>query len=192
MTTGDTFIDHYSILQIEWDCDPKSLEYAYRYLAKRYHPDHPDTSDVDKFNEVIEAYRALRDPERRAEYDLLYCSNTEGVPRPSPPDSEAKDGQNAALSDAELHEKTLRFLYKRRREHAHDAGVPPDSLQEMLKCSDDHFDFHVWYLKAKALVEFTEQGTLAITIQGVDHVIAGSRPLQAEKLRIAQSNDPQV
>ena len=33
----------------------------------------------------------------------------------------------------------------------------------------------------------TEQGTLAITIQGVDHVISMSRTTKAEKLLIAQS-----
>ncbi|MEO6153006.1 MAG: hypothetical protein ABIT09_10835 [Croceibacterium sp.] len=64
-------------------------------------------------------------------------------------------------------------------------------MQEALNCSDEHFDFHVWYLKAKGFIETTEQGTLAITIQGVDHVISMSRTNKAEKLRIAQSGEPQ-
>lgn len=190
MTDSGTFIDYYSILQVDWDCDTKSLEYAYRYLAKLYHPDHAETADVQKFNEVIEAYRALRTPDQRAEYDLLYTSNMEGVWHKPFSNKETQVGEKAALQDAEAHEKTLHLLYNRRREHASDAGVPPFSVQEMLKCSDKYFEFLVWYLKAKGLIEATEQGTLAITIEGVDHVISTSRT-KAEKLRIAQSGDSQ-
>jgi curved DNA-binding protein len=60
----------------------------------------------------------------------------------------------------------------------------------MLNCSDEHFEFHTWYLKAKGFIEITEQGTLAITIQGVDHVIDISRTNMMEKLLIAQSSNP--
>ena len=59
-------------------------------------------------------------------------------------------------------------------------------LQRQLDCSDEAFDFHVWYLKAKGLVETTDAGTLAITIAGVDHVINTSRSAAQEKLRIGQ------
>ncbi len=188
MTDDGAFIDFYSILQVDWDCDTKSLEYAYRYLAKLYHPDHPDTADVEKFNEVIEAYRALRNPEQRAEYDLLYVANTDGIETKDPLDDQAQVDEHSALGDAEVHEKTLRLLYKRRREQALDAGVSPFLVQEMLNCSDEHFNFHVWYLKAKGFIEATEQGTLAITIQGIDHVISASRTLKAERLKIAQAS----
>lgn len=190
MTDDVAFIDLYSILQVEWDCDTKSLEYAYRYLAKLYHPDHPDTADVEKFSEVVEAYRTLRDPDDRAEYDILYVANTEGVEFKSGPDDQTQVDETSALSDAEVHEKTLRHLYKRRRESALDAGVAPFFIQEMLNCSDEHFNFHIWYLKAKGFIETTEQGTLAITIDGIDHVISTSRTMKAEKLRITQANSP--
>jgi curved DNA-binding protein len=90
-----------------------------------------------------------------------------------------------------VHARILLFLYKRRREHAQDAGVAGFYVQEMLNCSEEHFDFHVWYLKAKDFIEITEQGALAITIQGVDHVISMSRNTMTEKLLIAQSDIPQ-
>ena len=64
-------------------------------------------------------------------------------------------------------------------------------LQEMLKCSDEHFEFHKLYLREKCFIEATEHGTLAITIQGIDHVISMSRTTTAEKLLIAQCNNPQ-
>ena len=82
------------------------------------------------------------------------------------------------------------FLYKRRREDAQKAGVIAFYLQDMLKCSDERFEFHKWYLKEKGFIAITEQGTLAITSQGVDHVISMSRATRAERLLIEQSRDP--
>ena len=61
----------------------------------------------------------------------------------------------------------------------------------MLKCSDERFDFHKWYLKEKGFISITEHGTLAITVQGIDHVIAMSRTTTAEKLLIAKPLDPE-
>ncbi len=175
---------------VDWDCDTKDLEHSYRYLAKLYHPDHPETADVEKFNAVIEAYRALRNPDHRHEYDIIYVANTEGVKFKSSLDEQTQVDENSALGDADVHEKTLRMLYRRRREHALDPGVAPFFVQEMLNCSDEHFNFHVWYLKAKGFIETTEQGTLAITIEGIDHVISTSRTIKAEKLRISQAGAP--
>jgi curved DNA-binding protein len=190
MTDGQIFIDYYTILQVNPNCDAKSLETAYRYLAKMYHPDHIETADVTKFNEVIEAYRALRNPDQRAEYDVLYAANAKEEGFRFPLNNEGEADGKAALDDAEAHARILLLLYKRRREHALDAGVPGFFVQEMLNCSDDHFEFHRWYLKAKGFIEITEQGTLAITLLGVDHVISMSRTTMREKLLI-QSSNPQ-
>jgi len=186
MADEDGFVDYYSILQVSQICDAKGLEAAYRHLAKTYHPDHADTADIVKLNQVLTAYRVLRDPDRRAEYDALYAQKVRDGFR----FGDAGDGvdEGAALDDADDHAKILMFLYKRRREDAQNAGVVGFYLQDMLACSDERFDFHKWYLKEKGFIAITEQGTLAITIQGVDHVISMSRTTRAEKLLIAQSN----
>ena len=188
MTDDQAFVDYYNILQVNPDCDARALETAYRHLAKMYHPDHSATADVTKLNGVIEAYRKLRSPDQRAKYDIQYTAEM-GFEFSS--SDEVGGDERAALSDADAHAKILMFLYKRRREHAQDAGVGRYFAQEMLNCSDENFDFHLWYLKAKGFIEATEQGTLAITIEGVDHVISKSRTTVKEKLRIAQSSDPQ-
>lgn len=188
MTDQEPFVDYYAVLQVSPDCSRRGLEAAYRQLAKIYHPDHPETADPDRFNEIIDAYRNLRDPARRVAYDAVYATHTETLFEFVQEDSAEAD-QHSALSDADAHTKVLLLLYKRRRENAQDAGVVRFYIQQMLNCSDDNFDFHVWYLKSKGLIETTEHGTLAITIEGVDHVIALSRTAQAEKLLIAQSHD---
>lgn len=69
MTDDRTLIDYYDILQVSPDCDAEVLESAYRYLAKKYHPDRSGTADTTKFNDVIQAYRALRNPKQRAQYN---------------------------------------------------------------------------------------------------------------------------
>jgi len=78
-------------------------------------------------------------------------------------------------------------LYRRRRSFAQDAGVGQYSLQKLVGCSDEAFDFHIWYLKEKGLISYTEDGTIAITIKGVDHTISMSQVHRQEKLRISGS-----
>ena len=183
MSDARPFVDYYAILRVHPECDARTLEIAYRNMAKTYHPDHPETADVEKFNAVIEAYRALKDHGKRLAYDVQYSAHT-GFAF-SIADSILAE-ERAALSDADVHAETLMYLYKRRRERALDPGVGPYELQRMLECSDEAFDFHAWYLKSKGLIETTDQGTLAITIAGVDHVISTSRAVAQDKLRIAQ------
>ena len=191
MTEGEPFVDHYAVLGVDWDCDARTLENAYRRLAKTYHPDHRETADVTKFNEVIAAYRYLRHRDGRAEYDIRYAAEMDWPTTASGAGDEGAIEERAALSDAEMHEKILRVLYRKRRENAQDAGVAPFTLQEELNCSETVFDFHVWYLKSKGFIAGTEQGTLAITIDGVEQVIAVSRTKKAEKLRLAQFDSAQ-
>lgn len=185
MENGHQYTDYYKVLKVNPDCDARILELAYHYFAKMYHPDNAATADPDRFAETIEAYGVLRDPEKRAAYDRTYNRGA-GPAYEFPKSDELAIDEKSALSDAETHAKILSFLYKRRREHASDAGVIGWLLQEMLGCSEDHFEFHVWYLKNKGFIEVTEQGTIAVTIAGVDHVISMSRSREAETLMIQQ------
>lgn len=189
MSDGQPFTDYYNTLEVGPDCDAKILESAYHHLAKKYHPDHTGSADTKKFNEVIEAYKVLRDPEQRTKYDHIYTQNMGYTFEPAPSE-EIEVGETSALNDADAHAKILMHLYKKRREDSQKAGVVGYYLQDMLNCSDEHFEFHKWYLKEKGFIVLTEQGTLAITIQGVDHVISMSRTAKAEKLRITQWTEP--
>lgn len=189
MTDTQQFVDYYDILQVNPNCDAKILETAYHYLAKLYHPDHSKGTDTSKFYEVAEAYKALRDPEQRVQYDQIYSQYYGGEPLKYPSGHEAGVEETTALDDADDHLKILMYLYQRRRENAQDAGVVGFYLQDMLKCSDENFEFHKWYLKEKGFIALTEQGTMAITIQGVDHVISMSRTARAEKLLLGQTGD---
>jgi len=183
MTDHVPFVDHYKLLEVSPNCSPRVLEAAYHRQAKRYHPDHAEEADVAKLTEVIDAYRALRDPAMRAEYNASYSNHTGFI---FAGENFGIEEDVTAVSDADDHAKILLTLYKRRREKAQDAGVAPFFLQEMLNCSDEALDFHIWYLKEKELIAVTEQGTLAITVSGIDHVISTSRTTMRERLMLSQ------
>ena len=187
MENGHDFVDYYALLQVDSTCDSKMLEKAYRHFAQLYHPDHPESADVGKFQEIISAYKVLRDPQSRKQYDKAYRERRKSNFFEFAQNEDVQISEESALKDAEAHQTILYFLYKRRREHADEPGVIGYFLQELLDCSDESFEFHTWYLKSKGYIEALEDGTLAITIEGVDHVISMSRASEAEKLLISQS-----
>ena len=60
----------YTLLNVLPDADPVVIEAAYKALMKRYHPDMgADGATGGRAAELNQAYRMLRDPERRASYD---------------------------------------------------------------------------------------------------------------------------
>jgi DnaJ-class molecular chaperone len=64
--------DYYETLQVSSNADFETIERVYRFLAKRYHPDNPQTGDAEKFKIAVEAFSILSDPEKRAAYDVRY------------------------------------------------------------------------------------------------------------------------
>jgi curved DNA-binding protein len=185
MEDGHPFIDYYAVLRVAPECSARTLEIAYRHLAKMYHPDHPETADLERFNSITEAYSQLRKPDKRAGYDALYARKTGYAFAPK---ATRRPENMAAISDANTHANILMYLYRRRRESTRSPGVGTYDILRTLECSDEHFEFHAWYLRKKGFIEHTEDGQYAITVEGVDHVIAMSEA--AEKtLRITQWDD---
>ena len=66
--------DYYSILGVSPTASQKEIKFAFRRLAKQYHPDKVDESGKkaaeNKFKRIAEAYYVLNDAARRCEYDL--------------------------------------------------------------------------------------------------------------------------
>ena len=60
--------DYYKILGVSKDASNEEIKKAFRKKAHEYHPDKP-TGNEAKFKEINEAYQALGDPKKRAQYD---------------------------------------------------------------------------------------------------------------------------
>src|SRR5687767_10714995 len=70
------FIDYYEILEISPNANSETIERVFRYLAMRYHPDNQDTGDLARFSEIVDANNTLKDPVKRAQYDIQYKSRS--------------------------------------------------------------------------------------------------------------------
>ena len=185
MQNGQEFVDLYALLQVRSTCDTEMLDKAFRHFAQQYHPDHAETADIGKFQQILDAYRVLKDPEERKKYDAIYRTHRST----SRPEFSFFDdrvvGDETASADADAHEEILYILYKRRREHADDPGVMRHYIQRSVECSEESLEFHIWYLKAKGFIQVSEDSSLIITVEGVDHVISMSR--DKEKIRLLSS-----
>ncbi|MBD8603315.1 DnaJ domain-containing protein [Pseudomonas sp. CFBP 8771] len=87
------FKDYYKILGVEPTADEKAIKTAYRKLARKYHPDVSKEKDAeDKFKEASEAYEALSNADKRAEYDELRKYGQHGRPFQGPPGWQGRGG----------------------------------------------------------------------------------------------------
>lgn len=61
---------HYEVLGVPRDAAAEDIKRAFRARAKKTHPDIAGSSDASRvFREMVEAYRVLRDPSKRKQYD---------------------------------------------------------------------------------------------------------------------------
>jgi len=94
------FKDYYKILGVKADADLKAIKTAYRKLARKYHPDVSEAKDAEaKFKDVAEAYAALKDPEKRAEYDELRKYGQDGQRFTPPPGWQPSGDHGGDFSD---------------------------------------------------------------------------------------------
>ena len=179
--------DLYEVLQVSPRADQETLERVFRHLAKRYHPDH-DGGDSTLFSELVEAYRILSDPEKRAEYDARYAQIRETTWRIFDQDSA---GDNVE-EDRRIRQALLGALYTARRNDAEKAGMGALELERLLGCPSEHLKFHIWYMRENGWIERLPTGLMAITAAGVDKAMEmGIRSRDGARRLRAGSPEPQ-
>lgn len=75
-------------------------------MAKKYHPDSGDETEIKKFHEVAEAYKILSDPDSRKAYDLTLKPLDKGVKKveSKPVYESVHTGKRESYRDDELKE----------------------------------------------------------------------------------------
>jgi curved DNA-binding protein CbpA len=164
MMEASVFIDYYEILEISPNADSGTIQRMFRYLAQRCHPDNRDTGDRLRFDVILEAYNRLKDPIKRAQYDIQHKNHSALRWRLA---EEASDSKGIER-DVDIQNKLLSILYVKRRQNIRDPGIGDLELERLLGCPAEHLEFHFWYLKEKGWIGRTENGMLAITVEGVD------------------------
>jgi curved DNA-binding protein CbpA len=158
------FTDYYEILQLSPNANSETMERIFRYFAQRYHPDNQNTGDPARFSEIMQAHDTLKDPVKRAQYDIQHKNHSQFRWKLA---EEASDSKGIER-DVDIQDKLLSILYVKRRQNIRDPGIGNADLQRLSGCPSEHLEFHLWYLKEKGWIGRLEDGTLAITVEGVD------------------------
>ena len=143
------FKDYYKILGVDDSADEKAIKAAYRKLARKYHPDVSEQHDAeDRFKEVNEAWSALKDTDKRAEYDQIrqYGGQQHGHEFHPPPgwQNASESGYTAGFGGAEeVHQgdfsdffETL-FGQARKNQNRHSGYAQPGSQRTYSQRGND-------------------------------------------------------
>jgi len=173
-------IDHYEVLQLSANADPETIHRVYRMLAQRYHPDNPETGDDATFKRVLEAYRALSDPESRAAYDAKRLVRRQERWR-------IFDQRNASRGvNAEKRQRQglLALLHAQRLNEPDRPHLTIHDFEELLSGPRYHLQVTLWYLKEKGFVVRSDSGRYTITVTGFDEAEADEawRPEPLKKI----------
>lgn len=174
---ANEFIDYYELLQLSSNADAETIERVFRHLAQKFHPDHNNVTNKDRFIQIIEAHQILIDPETRAGYDVKYRDYWNRKWRLASVASDMSDLGDDKVS----RERILSLLYVQRRRSMKSPGLGEVEISRLLNTPLELVDFHLWYIRTKGWVERLDTGHLAITALGVDQV-EQNRSFSPEKL----------
>jgi curved DNA-binding protein CbpA len=151
---------------------------------KDIHPDNPETGDERRFSDLVEAHNTLRDPVTRAQYDILYGEHSAHSHELA---QEASDPR-VVEKDTVVQARVLSLLCATRRQDVNNSGIGDEELERLSGCPREHLEFHLWYLKTKGFIGRTENGTFAVTVQGIDRAYSelhDTRPVATRLLENA-------
>ena len=165
----EAVIDYYELMQISPNAELETIQRVYRMLAARYHPDNPNTGDMEQFLRLNDAYEVLSNPELRNQYDREYR-----VRQFQPLEVfSLKDFAVGIDGEANRRMGALCLLYNRRRIRPETPGLSLLEFEQLMSSPREHLVFTIWYLKDKGYLRQTPDSSYAITSEGVDYVEAG-------------------
>jgi len=175
-------MDYYEILTVSPRADLETIEKVFKLLAKRYHPDNRHSGDVDRFNSILEAYRVLSDPKKRAICDRNFQRNSFNGYEALQTDDNDDNSSLRVEIDKQTRLGILSLLYAARKKDAENAGIGVMHLERLLGCTQKQMNFHTWYLKEKGWVQRLDTGEFAITALGVDALTDHEQTIRNDRL----------
>jgi curved DNA-binding protein CbpA len=179
MTQKSGFVDYYEVLQISPNAMPETVHRVYRILAQLYHPDNTDTGDVEMFGLILEAYRALNDPEKRAAYDVEHkmVSGLKWKIFDQPSAMQGIDGERRKRIGI------LSLLCTKRINDASNPALTLFELEDLLGCPREHLELSLWYLRESGRISRGDNGRYVMTAKGFE-MLEESQASISGKLRM--------
>ena len=156
--------DFYEIFELGPNARIDTIHSVYRLLARRYHPDNPDTGDENAFRRLVEAYRVLSDPEDRAAYDVKWHSKQKLQWKIF----DQSDASTKVALEKRKRKGILTLLYTKRVNAPDQPALTLAEMADLLGCAREHLEVSLWYLKKRGWVEGADNGRFAITVDGFD------------------------
>jgi curved DNA-binding protein CbpA len=165
-TGPESEADYYDILQISPKAELETVHRVFRIMAARFHPDNPETGDVEEFLRMKQAHAVLSDPVRRAQYDAVRESRETGTM----PIFELKDFVTGVEAEANRRLGVLSLLYNQRRMDPDHPGVSLLDLEKRMGFPREYLNFTMWYLRSKLYVVAADNSDYALSSSGADYV----------------------
>ncbi len=174
-------IDYYEVLQVNMSADPETIDRVYRLLAQRFHPDNQQTGDENRFRTLLDAYTVLRDPERRARYDVLHQQRRQDRWRLV---SSGAESENDFEMEQIVRLTVLEALYTKRRVEPSNPGIFWREFEKLIGRPREHLDFTLWFLLQKKFVARDDSSQLVLTVEGAEYLEQSYRSnLQQKRLQ---------
>src|SRR5215471_1089637 len=159
-------IDYYEFLQISPKAEPPTIQRIYQFMASRFHPDNPQTGDLEKFLLLKEAYEVLSDPHKRAVYD----ASRERNEQQTMPIFDSPEFVLGIEGEVNRRLGILSLLYNKRRTNPEHPKVSLYELEKAMGWPREYLDFATWYLRSKQFVVREDNMDFSLTALGVDFV----------------------
>jgi curved DNA-binding protein CbpA len=179
-------VDYYEVLQVNTSADPETIDRVYRLLAQRFHPDNQQTGNESRFRTLLEAYTVLRDPEKRARYDLLHQQRRQDRWRLV---SSGAQSENDFEMEQIVRLTVLEALYTKRRVEPNNPGIFWHEFEGLIGRPREHLDFTFWFLQQKKFVTRDDHSRLVLTVEGAEYLEQSYRSnLQQKRLPAPNEN----
>jgi hypothetical protein len=160
--------NYYDVLQIGPQAETETIYRVYRIMAARFHPDNPETGDIEKFLLLKKAHEVLSDPDCRADYDERRQKQA-AAPMPI---FELKDFVTGVEAEGNRRLGVLSLLYNQRRLDPDHPAVTLLDLENRMAFPREYLAFTMWYLRSKSFVTAADNSDYTLTAAGAEYVEA--------------------